>query len=146
MKYNKYLNDREILNVLLIAIAVLLVATSFTYAGRVGVGAILYPVIIGLALMVSVVIQMVKDLKGEAKYHFKISEGEKKILIIVALSFAYILLIKYVNYILLLPVYIVMLLSLTGEINVKTKIILTLTLTIFCYIVFYRLLSITYIY
>lgn len=146
MKFNKYLNDREILNFLLIALAVLIVVTSFTYAGRVGIGAILFPVIVGLALIISVGLQVVTDIKEEGKYQFKITEGEKKILVIVALSFAYILLIKYVNYILLLPVFIMTLLSLTGEINMKVKIILTLTLTIFSYIVFYRLLSITYIY
>ncbi len=146
MKFNKYLNDREILNFLLIALAVLIVVTSFTYAGRVGIGAILFPVIVGLALIISVGLQMVTDIKKGGKYQFKITEGEKKILVIVALSFAYILLIKYVNYILLLPVFIMTLLSLTGEINMKVKIILTLTLTIFSYIVFYRLLSITYIY
>lgn len=146
MKFNKYLNDREILNFLLIALAVLIVVTSFTYAGRVGIGAILFPVIVGLALIISVGLQMVTDIKEGGKYQFKITEGEKKILVIVALSFAYILLIKYVNYILLLPVFIMTLLSLTGEINMKVKIILTLTLTIFSYIVFYRLLSITYIY
>lgn len=146
MKFNKYLNDREILNFLLIALAVLIVVTSFTYAGRVGIGAILFPVIVGLALIISAGLQMVTDIKEGGKYQFKITEGEKKILVIVALSFAYILLIKYVNYILLLPVFIMTLLSLTGEINMKVKIILTLTLTIFSYIVFYRLLSITYIY
>lgn len=146
MKFNKYLNDREILNFLLIALAVLIVVTSFTYAGRVGIGAILFPVIVGLALIISVGLQVVTDIKEGGKYQFKITEGEKKILVIVALSFAYILLIKYVNYILLLPVFIMTLLSLTGEINMKVKIILTLTLTIFSYIVFYRLLSITYIY